>query len=265
MTKNEYIPSLHKIISITQQTELEHTFRVEYDTTNVKPGQFFEVSIPKFGEAPISISELGSNYLDLTVRKVGRVTGELFNYVVGDKLLMRGPYGNGFDIANFKGNELVVVAGGTGVSPVKPLIDHFVKNKSDVTSLSVVIGFKSTADILFKNDIETWKKETQVHFTLDKAEEGYTGNVGFIPSLVPSVKIQDPATTQVVVVGPPVMINATANEFLKLGIPEQNIWISLERRMACGIGKCGHCKIDDKYICIDGPVMRYDEGIKLVD
>jgi len=179
---------------------------------------------------------------------------------------MRGPYGQGFDIEHFKGKEVVVAAGGTGVSPVKPVIDYFAKNSAEAKALHVLVGFKSRADILFKDAIEGWKSTaTSVALTLDNAEEGHTGPVGFIPALVPSVALNNPETAQVVVVGPPVMINTTANAFIARGVKPENIWISMERRMACGIGKCGHCKIDDKYVCLDGPVFRYDQGIKLVD
>ena len=262
---NEYIPSFHKILSITAETALENTYRLAFDGA-AKPGQFFEVSIPKFGEIPISISEIGDGYLDMTIRKVGHVTGELFTFVAGDSFLMRGPYGQGFDIEHFKGKEVVVAAGGTGVSPVKPVIDYFAKNSAEAKALHVLVGFKSRADILFKDAIEGWKSTaTSVALTLDNAEEGHTGPVGFIPALVPSVALNNPETAQVVVVGPPVMINTTANAFIARGVKPENIWISMERRMACGIGKCGHCKIDDKYVCLDGPVFRYDQGIKLVD
>ncbi|MGN1029488.1 MAG: anaerobic sulfite reductase subunit AsrB, partial [Bacilli bacterium] len=123
MTKNEYIPFISKILEVIKHTEIEYTFRMEFKG-DVKPGQFFEVSLPKYGEAPISVSGIGENYVDLTIRKVGKVTDEIFNNYVGDKLFLRGPYGNGFDINNYKDKEVIVVAGGTGLSPVKGIVDY---------------------------------------------------------------------------------------------------------------------------------------------
>lgn len=130
MTKNEYIPFISKILEVIKHTEIEYTFRMEFKG-DVKPGQFFEVSLPKYGEAPISVSGIGENYVDLTIRKVGKVTDEIFNNYVGDKLFLRGPYGNGFDINNYKDKEVIVVAGGTGLSPVKGIVDYFSSNMND--------------------------------------------------------------------------------------------------------------------------------------
>ncbi|MCL2851466.1 MAG: anaerobic sulfite reductase subunit AsrB [Defluviitaleaceae bacterium] len=262
--RNEYIPSAYEIKDVVKQTDAEYTFRVAY-SADVKPGQFFEVSIPKFGESPISISEIGPDYIDLTIRKVGRVTSEIFTYTGGDKLFMRGPYGNGFDLDVFKGKELIVAAGGTGVSPVKPVIDYFAANPGEVTSCKVLLGYKSQQDILFKNSLANWTSSLDVSLTLDRAEEGYGGRVGFVSALVPGLDIANPPEAQVIVVGPPAMITSTAKEFLNRGIAISNIWISLERRMCCGIGKCGHCRINDQYVCLDGPVFNYEKGVNLVD
>src|SRR5471030_286741 len=128
MSENEYIPFLSEIKEVIKHTEIEYTFRMEF-RGDVKPGQFFEVSLPKFGEAPISVSGIGENTVDLTIRRVGEVTNEIFNNYIGDKLFLRGPYGNGFEIQNYEGKELVVVAGGTGLSPVKGVVDYFSNNQ----------------------------------------------------------------------------------------------------------------------------------------
>lgn len=264
MITNEYIPFISEILEVIKHTEIEYTFRMAF-TGDVKPGQFFEVSIPKYGEAPISVSGIGEGYVDLTIRKVGKVTGEIFNNYVGDKLFLRGPYGNGFDIENYKDKELVVVAGGTGLSPVKGIVDYFSQNPSESKGFTLVSGFKSPEDILFKTDMEEWKKNLNFILTVDSAEEGYTGNVGLVTKYVPELEIKDLDTVQVVVVGPPMMMKFTVLEFLKLGIKEENIWISQERKMCCGLGKCGHCRIDDTYICLDGPVFNYTKGKMLID
>ena len=264
MNKNEYIPFISEILEVIEHTEIEYTFRMEFKG-DVKPGQFFEVSLPKYGEAPISVSGIGENYVDLTIRKVGKVTDEIFKNYVGDKLFLRGPYGNGFDIENYKNKEVIVVAGGTGLSPVKGIVDYFSSNKEDCKSFTLISGFKSPKDILFKEDIKVWEKNMNLILTVDGAEEGYTGNVGLVTKYVPELDIKDKENVQVIVVGPPMMMKFTVLEFLKLGIKEENIWISQERKMCCGIGKCGHCKIDDTYICLDGPVFNYVKGKELID
>ncbi|MBU3132648.1 anaerobic sulfite reductase subunit AsrB [Clostridium gasigenes] len=262
--KNEYIPFISKILEVIKHTEIEYTFRMAFKG-EVKPGQFFEVSIPKYGEAPISVSGIGVDYVDLTIRKVGVVTDEIFNNYVGDKLFLRGPYGNGFDIENYKNKEVIVVAGGTGLSPVKGIVDYFSANQSDATTCTLIAGFKSPVDILFKEDMKCWEKNISLIVSVDGAEEGYTGKVGLVTKYVPELEIKDIDTVQVVVVGPPMMMKFTVLEFLKLGIKEENIWISQERKMCCGLGKCGHCRIDDTYICLDGPVFNYSIGKSLID
>ena len=146
--KNEYIPFISKILEVIKHTEIEYTFRMAFKG-EVKPGQFFEVSIPKYGEAPISVSGIGVDYVDLTIRKVGVVTDEIFNNYVGDKLFLRGPYGNGFDIENYKNKEVIVVAGGTGLSPVKGIVDYFSTNQSDATRCTLIAGFKSPSRYTF--------------------------------------------------------------------------------------------------------------------
>ncbi len=264
MTKNEYIPFISEILEVIKHTEIEYTFRMEFKG-DVKPGQFFEVSLPKYGEAPISVSGIGENYVDLTIRRVGKVTDEIFNNYVGDKLFLRGPYGNGFDINNYKDKEVIVVAGGTGLSPVKGIVDYFSKNTKDCKNFTLISGFKSPKDILFKDDIKEWEKNIDLILTVDGAEEGYEGKVGLVTKYVPELDIKDMENVQVIVVGPPMMMKFTVLEFLKLGIKEENIWISQERKMCCGIGKCGHCKIDDTYICLDGPVFNYSKGKELID
>ncbi len=261
---NEYIPFLSTILDVKKHTEIEYTFKMSYEG-DVKPGQFFEVSIPKFGEAPISVSGIGEGSVDLTIRKVGKVTDEVFNNYVGDKLFLRGPYGNGFNIDDYKNKELIIVAGGTGLSPVKALVDYFANNSKETKGFTLIVGFKSPKDIIFKQDIHDWIRKANVVLTVDKGDENYTGNVGLVTEYIPKVSIDNIETTQVIVVGPPIMMKFAVQGFLNLNIKEENIWISHERKMCCGIGKCGHCKISDSYVCLDGPVYNYSKGKLLVD
>lgn len=264
MTNNDYIPFPSKILEVIEHTDIEYTFRMEFEG-EVKPGQFFEVSIPRYGEAPISVSGIGENFVDLTIRKVGKVTNEIFKNYVGDKLFMRGPYGNGFDVDIYKDKELIVVAGGTGLSPVRGVVDYFATNTNETKGLTLITGFKSPKDMLFKEDLKNWNDKMNLIVTVDSAEEGYTGHTGLVTKFIPELDIKDKENVQIIVVGPPMMMKFTVMEFLKLGIKEENIWISQERKMCCGLGKCGHCKIDDTYICLDGPVFNYTKGKLLRD
>ena len=238
--KNEYIPFRSEIKEVIKHTDIEYTFRMSFKG-DVKPGQFFEVSIPKFGEAPISVSGIGEDTVDLTIRRVGKVTNEIFENYVGDSLFMRGPYGNGFDVENYKGKQIVVIAGGTGLSPVKGVVDYFANHTDEAVSTTLIAGFKSPSDVLFKKDFEFWNETINVIQTVDSAEEGYQGNVGMVTKYIPELEIKDPENTVFITVGPPIMIKFVVMEILKRGIEEKNIWVSNERKMCCGIGKCGHC------------------------
>jgi anaerobic sulfite reductase subunit B len=261
---NVYMPIKSKILEIIQHTDKEFTFRMEFNA-NVKPGQFVEVSIPKYGEAPISISGIGEGFIDLTIRKVGVVTDVIHTFFVGDSLFLRGPYGNGFDVTLYEGKEIIVAAGGSAIAPVRGIVEHFTKNKEKAKDFNLLVGFRSPSDILFKDDLKQWADIVNVTVTVDSAPEDYTGNVGLVTKYVPEIKIEDIENAVVVVVGPPMMMKFTVAEFLKLGIKEENIWVSYERKMCCGVGKCGHCKMDDTYICLDGPVFNYVEAKTLVD
>lgn len=262
--KNEYIPQLSTIQEVIRHTDLEYTFRMEFNG-QVKPGQFFEVSIPKYGEAPISVSGIGEGTIDLTIRRVGKVTGEIFENYVGDRLFLRGPYGNGFELDDYRGKELVVVAGGTGLSPVKGVVDYFAHHTGEAKKVTLIAGFKSPQNVLFREDFAFWEKQINVIQTVDTAPEGYQGNVGMVTKYIPDLQLTDIENAAFICVGPPVMIKFTVMEILKLGVPEQKIWVSHERKMCCGLGKCGHCKIGDTYICLDGPVFNYVDGKELID
>ncbi|AND83852.1 anaerobic sulfite reductase subunit B [Clostridium tyrobutyricum] len=262
--ENVYLPEVSKIIDIKKHTDIDYTFRMEF-RGEVKPGQFFEVSIPKYGEAPISVCGIGNGYVDLTIRRVGVVTDIIHTFSTGQKLFMRGPYGNGFDVDIYINKELVIAAGGTGVAPVKAIIDHFSNNRGEVKNLNVLMGFKSPEDILFKDDIERWKKNLNVTLTVDKASENYSGNTGLITNYIADIKIENLEKAQAIVVGPPIMMKFTIQELLKRGIREENLWVSYERKMCCGIGKCGHCRMNDTYICLDGPVFNYTKAKHLID
>lgn len=262
---NPYIPVGAEIIDIVKHTEIEWTYKVKCSTENVLPGKFYEVSIPKFGESPISVSGYGDNYVDFTIRSVGKVTNELFNYKIGDKFFIRGPYGNGFDVSLYEDREIVVVAGGSGLAPVRGIVEYFYKNTDKYKNFKLIVGFRSPQDILFKDDLKRWSEKLEVIVTVDKADENYQGHVGLVTKYIPNILINDINNTSAIVVGPPMMMKFTVEEFLKRDLAESNIWVSYERKMCCGVGKCGHCKMDDTYICIDGPVFDYSYAKNLID
>lgn len=224
-----------------------------------------EVSIPRVGEAPISVSDFGDGFIEMTIRRVGKLTNVIHELKPGDELFIRGPYGHGFPLEQFRGRHLVVAAGGTGLAPVKSVLNHYYRHPEEVKSLELLAGFKSPADVLFATDLEKWAQKFSVTVTVDKGDENWTGNVGLITGFVKKLAPADPAGTQVIVVGPPLMMKFTIQEILGLGVPPANIWVSFERKMCCGLGKCGHCKIDDTYVCLDGPVFNYTRAGQLVD
>ncbi|MBF1028680.1 MAG: anaerobic sulfite reductase subunit B [Lachnospiraceae bacterium] len=260
---NAYIPFPSEIKEVIRHTRKEYTFRMHFEG-EVKPGQFFEVSVPKYGEAPISVSGIGKDYVDLTIRKVGRVTGEVFEKYEGQSLLLRGPYGNGFDVDLYKGVETVVVAGGTGVSPVRGVIEAL-SNLPDASDKYAIAGFRSPEDMLFREDLKNWEKKIHLILTVDQAPEGYDGNIGLVTKYIADLPLRDPEKARAVVVGPPPMMKFTIIELQKKGFKDENITVSYERKMCCGLGKCGHCRINDTYICLDGPVFQYTEARNMVD
>ena len=262
--KNEYIPQLSTIKNVVKHTDLEYTFSMEFKG-DVRPGQFFEVSLPKYGEAPISVSGIGEDTVDFTIRRVGKVTNEIFENYVGDSLYIRGPYGNGFDVDNYKGKEIVIIAGGTGLSPVRGVVNYFAEHTDEAVSTTLIAGFKSPKDVLFKDDFQAWKEKINVIQTVHSAPEGYEGPVGMVTKYIPDLKFENIENAVFICVGPPIMIKFTIMEIQKLGVPDESIWISHERKMCCGLGKCGHCKIGSTYICLDGPVFNYVDGKELID
>ena len=265
MCKNPLKPAPYKIISVRELTKDEWTFRIKVETTPIF-GQFYEVSLPGIGEMPISTSGIGDKWIEMTIRNVGKVSSEVHKLKPGSTIFLRGPYGNGFNADDFKDKHVVVAAGGCGVSPVRPLIEYFYNNPDYVAEVDLLFGFKEPGVVLFKEDIGRWKKKFNTIVTVDQACGAWEGNcVGLITDYVKEIKMSEYQKMQIVIVGPPIMMKYTAEEFIKHGVPEEQIIVSMERRMSCGIGKCGHCKVDSCYVCIDGPVFYYSEAKKLID
>jgi anaerobic sulfite reductase subunit B len=264
MVTNEYIPFISKLTELIKHTDMEYTFRLTCKG-KVKPGQFFEVSIPKYGEAPISVSGVGDGTIDLTIHRVGTVTDEIFKRHVGDTFLLRGPYGNGFDLDLFRNKEIIVVAGGTGVAPIHGVVDYFAYHPEECKKLTLIAGFRNPGETLFVEDLKRWQKTINLIVTYDQADENSGYQVGLVTKYIPDLKIDDIDNTEAIVVGPPIMIKFAAEALFNFDFPEEHIWISQSRKMCCGLGKCGHCKVGDVYICQDGPVFNYTKGRTLID
>ena len=264
MTFNPYRPFPARITCIRPETDCEFTITVEA-TASMTPGQFFQVSLPRVGEAPISISDFGDDWIQFTVRAVGKLTNALHELCTGENLFIRGPYGNGFPMDVLEGSNLVVAAGGSGVAPVRPLIRRAMDGRLPVRSLKVLAGFKSKEGLLFSDELEECQRCGHATVTIDRPQDGWCGATGLITEHIRALELEDPSDVQFVIVGPPVMMKYSVAEALKLGVPADRIWVSFERLMSCGVGKCGHCKIDSTYICLDGPVFNYSRAAGLID
>jgi len=226
------------------------------------PGQFIMVSLSGIGEVPISVcsSPARRDSFDLCVRAAGKVTRSLHKLKAGDDMDIRGPYGKGFPIRILEGNDLLVIAAGLGIAPLRSLITYVLDNRRDFGKVHILFGCKEPREMLFSDELEHWNERTDLHYacTVDRADPDWAGNVGVITTLIPGIDIE-PLRTFAAVVGPPVMYKFVIKELLAKGIPERQILLSFERNMKCGNGKCGRCQIQNLYVCQDGPVFNYEQ------
>jgi sulfite reductase subunit B len=258
-----YLPRLAEIVRTEPLTKMEKLFEIKLQNGQElghQPGQFVEVSLLGIGEAPISVSSSPTKKgsFELAVRGVGNVTRALHTLDRGTILGIRGPFGKGFPVEEMKGKDILFVAGGIGLIPLRSLIHYVLDHRSDFGRVLVFFGAKTPAEQLFLGELSNWRvnKEMEYWETVDRSDGKWKGNVGVITTLFPKITI-DPEKTVAVIVGPPVMYRFAILEAQVKGIPDDQILVSLERRMKCGVGKCGHCQINDLYVCQDGPVFRY--------
>jgi sulfhydrogenase subunit gamma (sulfur reductase) len=263
--ESEYHIRKARMVRMRRLTPQERLFEIalsDGSSLNHEPGQFVEVSLFGVGEAPISLASSPSKRgsFDLCVRSVGRVTAALHRLETGDELGIRGPFGRGFPIRNMEGNDLLLIAGGLGVVPLRSLIHYVMDNRRDFGQVTILLGCKNPQSMLFADEIEDWGKRMDINFacTVDKADADWKGNVGLITALIPGLTLF-PQRTYAVAVGPPIMYKFVLRELLAKGMAENHIVVSLERHMKCGLGKCGHCQINKYYCCQDGPVFFYDQ------
>jgi NAD(P)H-flavin reductase len=262
--KSLFVPEVGRIVRIETLTPREKLFEIEAGSRPLghRPCQFVEVSIAGIGEAPISVSSPPGDAVtfELCVRKVGALTGALHEYRVGDTIGIRGPYGNGFPVEKIVGRDVLFVCGGLGLAPLRSLILHCLEHRKSFRRLVVLYGSKRPSERLFARELARWALDDrlEIHETVDIPEEGWTGRVGLITKLFEHVEL-DPLETVAVVVGPPVMYRFVVLELLRRGVMESRIFLSLERRMRCGLGKCGHCQMNGIYVCQEGPVFTYSD------
>jgi NAD(P)H-flavin reductase len=274
--ENPYVPLAMRIEEIIVETEDENikTFelsfmdRADEERFVYTPGQFAELSVFGKGEAPFGMASTPTQLgrLAFSVSKIGVVTGALHRMEKGDVVGVRGPLGNGYPLETFKGKNLVLVGGGFGFSTLRSLTNFILhdSNRKDYSDLKVIYGARRPGLLLYKKDLEAWKKQGDIrlHLTVDKGENGWQGYVGFVPDLTRSVA-PNPKNAYAVVCGPPAMIQFTLPVLKELGFRDEQVFLSLEMRMKCGIGKCGRCNVGSKYICSDGPVFSQQELSRL--
>lgn len=259
-----FLPRIAQIVRVDSLSDREKVFEFVFDDGKElghKPGQFVEVSIFGVGEAPISVtsSPTHKGSFELAVRAVGSLTNHLHTLGKGAKVGIRGPFGNGFPLDTLKGQDLLFVAGGIGLFPLRSLINYVMDTRQDFGEVTTLFGCRSPQERIFLDQLDTWNSSKDMCFleTVDRApDDSWKGNVGVITTLFPKINI-DPKKTYAIVVGPPVMYRFVIAECLKKGLAEDHIIMSLERRMKCGVGKCGHCQINGVYCCQEGPVFTY--------
>ncbi|HID90166.1 MAG TPA: oxidoreductase [Anaerolineales bacterium] len=259
-----YAPEFARLVDVRPLTELEKLFTIELPngrSLGHDPGQFVMVSIPGVGEAPISITSSPSRSngtFELCVRRVGDVTNVLHRMKPGEYVGIRGPFGHGFPIEQMRGKDLLFAPGGLGLAPLRSLINQVLDERGSFGRVIILYGAKRPAELLFRDELKEWaaRDDVEFHVTVDRGDETWDGHVGVITTLFPLITV-DPRNTVAVTCGPPIMYRFVIMEMLGKGIPETQIYLSLERRMKCGVGKCGHCQINDLYCCQDGPVFTY--------
>jgi len=272
--ENMYIPYIMQIEKVTDEAPLVKTFRLRFanpedaEKFTFKAGQFGEYSIFGEGESTFCIasSPTRKGYIECTFRQAGRVTSALTNCEEGDIVGFRGPYGNTFPLDDWKGKNMLFIAGGIGLPPLRCVIWNCLDTRENFNDITIVYGAKTVADLVYKNELEEWKnrQDVNLYLTVDPGGEtpDWKGEVGFVPTVLKKAAPSGDNTIAIVC-GPPIMIKLTLPVLKDLGFNDGNIYTTLENRMKCGIGKCGHCNVGPIYVCKDGPVFSYPELLAL--
>ncbi|MFA5029409.1 MAG: FAD/NAD(P)-binding protein [Patescibacteria group bacterium] len=263
---NIYQAQPAKIISVVQESLDTRFFRLTFVNKKLQkelaflPGQFVQIGLPGWGECPISICSSPSNankFFELAIRNVGTLTNELSRLKAGEIVFIRGPYGNGFDIDFSKDKPLVIIGGGCGFVPLRPLIQDFLAGRLSSSSLQIFYGCLNEKTLLFRKEYHLWNRRAELNIILEKPSREWKGKKGLITDLLAQKKIS--ASSVAVLVGPPVMYRFVIKELKKRNLKDENIYLSLERKMYCGTGVCQHCAIGPYYVCKDGPVFSWSQ------
>lgn len=225
-----------------------------------RPGQFTMLYVFGIGEVPISVAGFDADtaVVTHTVRAVGAVTEAICRLAVGDQVGMRGPYGVGWPIDEARGGDVVIVAGGIGLAPLRPVVHELLDHRDDFGAVSLIYGCRTPADILYETELHQWRSrfDFDVEVTVDRADEGWFGDIGLVTNLLRRVSF-DPASTVAMACGPEIMMKVVARELGARGVPPDRVAMSLERNMKCAIGFCGRCQYGPDFVCKDGPVVSY--------
>ncbi len=267
------VPQVGVITDIRQETPDVKTFRVNAPEGGKlfehMPGQCAMLYAPGIGEAMFSITSSPTNkeYQEFSIKKCGVLTDYLHDLQVGDEITVRGPYGNAFPVeTELKGKDLLFVAGGIGLAPLRSVINYVLDNRENYGKVDILYGSRSADDLVQLKEIkEKWMnaKDVNVYLTIDRPQDGWDGHVGFVPSYLKELELSCDKT--VLVCGPPIMIKFVLAALTDMGFSKEQAYTTLELRMKCGVGKCGRCNIGSKYVCKDGPVFRCDEVDELPD
>lgn len=271
VSESLYLPGFATVEKITPMTDMEKLFEIKLDDGSElghMPGQFVEVGILGIGECPISVSSSPTHKggFEICVRKVGRVTNFLHNINEDDKVGIRGPFGKGFPVDELKGKDLLFIGGGIGMVPLRSFVNYAMDNRKDYGRVTLLYGARTPEEIFPFPEIDDWKSgknDMELHLTVDKADKKWKGKSGVITTLIPPLEI-DTGNTYALVCGPPVMYKFVLLALNSKNFRDDHIYLSLERRMKCGVGKCGNCQFHGYYTCQDGPVFHYPliKGIK---
>ncbi len=276
--ENVMIPHIARLVRVIPMVQDNYLFLFRFEDPHLnetfiyKPGQFVELTVIGTGEAPISISSTPTRkgVLEMCVRRMGRVTNALYNLPENSFVGLRGPYGNGYPVDDMKGHDVLIIAGGLGMAPLRSLLNYILDNRNQFGRLILMYGTKTPDDVLFRDELESLTRRGDLECLL-AVEQAYQypgahpwrGKIGLVTDLFQYVKNINVPNTIAAICGPPIFYKFVLEKLLKMNFSKDHILMSLERRMECGVGKCGHCAIGYKYTCIDGPIFTYWDVINM--
>ena len=266
--ENPFLPYLATLLSVADLTPDIKLFTLGFDDPDIrdsfdyKPGQFAFLSAFGVGEAPFCLVSLSyrSKELEFAVRRIGSVTDALHELEPGAKIGVRGPFGNRFPLEQYQGKDIIIIGGGIGMAPLRPVVNFILDHRSDYRALLIINGARSPRDLVFAPEFDTWVRAfgTRLELTVDRGDGGWSGRVALVPDVVKELK-PSAENAMAITCGPPIMIRFTLARLKELGFADNQIVTTLENKMKCGLGKCARCNVGDKYVCQDGPVFTLEE------